>query len=83
MAYGGIIKQSDADTSRNAYFYDVDMPEEYEGPSLFIDGEKNFGGKINDPWCPTGFPLRKANVFSKELWDIDCETDTPNLVSTL
>ena len=77
MAYGGIIEQLDENSSRNAFFFGVGLPEEYDGPSLFIDGSRSIGGLVNDPWSPPGFPKREANVVAIEHWDI--ETNTPQI----
>lgn len=79
LAYGGMIQQlCDEVTSRAGYVFDVEMPPEYEGPRIIIDGEKSIGGVVNDPWTPWGFPKRKANLESIEHWD--ASTNTPQIV---
>jgi len=78
IGYGGTIQQLDENATKNAYFFDVDMPAEYNGPTLFIDGSKSIGGLINDPWSPPGFPKREANMISIEHWDT--KTKTPQIV---
>lgn len=78
LAYGGVIEQLDDGASRDGYVFDVSMPEEYEGPSISIDGKRSIGGMINDPWTPRGYPKREANLISIEHWDE--ETNTPQIV---
>jgi hypothetical protein len=78
LAYGGVIEQLDDGTSRDGYAFDLTMPDEYEGPPLHIDGRRGIGGMINDPWTPSSFVKRKANLMAIEHWDE--ETNTPQIV---
>ena len=91
MCYGGDIQSfeeestpvgpSEGDDGFNAYIYDLsEMPSEYNGPRLYINGANGLGGKINDPWSPTGTPQRQANLEAIMHWD--AETNTPRVRSS-
>ncbi len=78
ITYGGNIEQLDEGASRDGYAFDLTMPEEYDGPRLHIDGRRGIGGMINDPWTPSGYEKREANLATIEHWDE--ETNTPQIV---
>jgi len=81
VCYGGIIAQHGPHEERNSFIYDVNMPDEYEeykGPSLYIDGTRSIGGKINDCWSPPGLPQREPNLLPVDYWD--SSTNTPQIV---
>lgn len=83
LCYGGVLKEPHVnDSATGAYAFDIDLPDEYNGPELVLDGNANdcvsLGGRINDSWSPAGLPGRNANVKAVTHWD--SATDMPQVV---
>ena len=77
LCYGGPICLSSR-APENSYIFDLDMPQEYRGPPLIVDGSGSIAGKINDAWAPACLHARVANLTAQQHWD--AATLTPQIV---
>ena len=78
FADGGFITEWREASADSAYIHSVDLPPEYKGPELVVDGRHGLGGLVNDFRAPSSMRQRRQNIESIMHWD--SASSTPQIV---